>query len=139
MSRPDRITATHFGVSDLTADRLVSVIDDDPSLRRAIVVLVRSLGYSAQGFASAEDFLAIHSGSQWGCIITDIQMPGMSGIELKKTLERLGVRTPVVMITARTEGQLLDRALASGAIGLLRKPFDEAALVDFLGKAFSSP
>lgn len=138
MSRPKGITATHSGVSNLTADRLVSVIDDDPSLRRAIVVLVRSLGYSAQGFASAEEFLAIYGGSQWGCIITDIQMPGMSGIELKETLDRLGILTPVVLITARTESQLLDRALASGAIGLLRKPFDEGALVEFLGKAFSS-
>ena len=116
---------------------LISVIDDDASLRRAIVSLVRSLGYTAHGFASAEEFLDAKEEVQSNCIITDIQMPGMSGIELKEALDKRGLVTPVIMITARTEPPLLARALSSGAAGLLRKPFEADAFVQCLEKALA--
>jgi FixJ family two-component response regulator len=116
---------------------IISVIDDDASLRRAIVALVRSLGHIAHGFASAEEFLDAEADTRSDCIITDIQMPGMSGIDLKEALDRRGLQTPVIMITARTEAPLLARAMSSGAAGLLRKPFEAEAFVQCLEQALS--
>jgi FixJ family two-component response regulator len=118
---------------------LISVIDDDGSLRRAVVALVRSLGYAASGHASAEDFLATGEIDRSACVITDIQMPGMSGIDLKRALDARNSRVPVIMITARTEEALLERARASGASDLLRKPFDADSFVRSLDRALSGP
>jgi len=107
----------------------VSVVEDDDSLRTAIVGLLDSLGYRVKAYASAEAFLNDPSGAKADCIITDIQMPGLSGIELKQQLDRLGVVTPVIMVTARTEPSLHARGKASGAVCVLQKPFQEADLV----------
>lgn len=115
---------------------LIAIIDDDASLRLALVGLVRSLGYRADGFASAEDFL----GGAWrdsACIVTDIQMSGLSGIELKQRLAAEGGVAPVIMITARTETGLHERALASGALCVLKKPFAAEALIECLDKALA--
>lgn len=114
---------------------LISIIDDDDSLRVALVGLVRSLGYRASGFASAEDFLAAASARESACIVTDIQMPGLSGIDLKLRLTADGWAAPVIMITARTEQTLRERAFASGAVCVLQKPFAAEALVACLEKA----
>jgi FixJ family two-component response regulator len=119
-------------------DQLISVIDDDASLRRAIVSLVRSLGYDASGHASAEDFLATDECDRSKCIITDIQMPGMSGIDLKRILDIRHSRVPVIMITARTEEALLERARASGAAYLLRKPFEADVFAECLERAVAT-
>ncbi len=105
------------------------MVEDDDSLRVAIVGLLDSLGYRVQAYASAESFLADDAGSAADCIITDIQMPGLSGIELKRRLDETGVTTPVIMVTARTEAVLHARARASGAACVLQKPFQEADLV----------
>lgn len=107
----------------------VSVVEDDYSLRIAIAGLLDSLGYRVKTYASAEAFLEDPAGHQADCIITDIQMPGLSGIELKQYLDALGVVTPVIMVTARTEPSLHARARASGAACVLQKPFQEADLV----------
>ncbi|MDB5421793.1 MAG: response regulator [Brevundimonas sp.] len=107
----------------------VSVVEDDDSLRIAIVGLLDSLGYRVKAYSSAETFLDDPSGHEADCIITDIQMPGLNGIELKQRLDRLGVRTPVIMVTARTDASLHARAQASGAICVLQKPFQERDLV----------
>jgi FixJ family two-component response regulator len=114
---------------------LISVIDDDDSLRAALVGLVRSLGYEVRGFGSAEEFLQADAVRTANCIITDIQMPGMSGIELKRHLTAQQVPAPVIMITARPEADLEAKALASGAFCFLRKPFDASVLIDWVGKA----
>ncbi len=98
-------------------------------MRIAIVGLLDSLGYRVKAYASAEAFLADPSGPEVDCIITDIQMPGLSGIELKQSLDRLGIETPVIMVTARTELSLHARAKASGAVCVLLKPFQELDLV----------
>lgn len=107
----------------------VSVVEDDDSLRVAIVDLLDSLGYQVKAYASAETFLDDLPAGAADCIITDIQMPGLSGIDLKQRLDALGVRTPVIMVTARTEAALHARARASGAVCVLQKPFEEAELV----------
>ena len=117
-------------------DPLISVVEDDPSLLRAMVGLVESLGYRAAGHASAEAFLADGNLAS-DCIITDIQMPGLSGIDLKRRLVELGRQMPVIMVTARTEAALLAKARASGPVCLLQKPFTADAFVACLKAALS--
>ena len=94
-----------------------------------------SLGYSARGFASAEDFVANGWKSWCDCVITDIHMPGMSGFDLKRLLTLQDSNVPVIMITARNDPGLEARAAAAGVICLLRKPFESTALIDCLDRA----
>jgi FixJ family two-component response regulator len=108
---------------------LISIIDDDESMRLALAGLVRSFGFEARTFESAENFLSSGANESWSCIITDIQMPGISGIELKRWLDKHANTAPVIMITAHSEARLHAQALASGAIYLLKKPFDADALL----------
>jgi FixJ family two-component response regulator len=103
------------------AGPLISIVDDD-SMRGAVVALVRSAGYDAHGFASAEEFLGSGTVESFACIITDIQMPGMSGIDLKEHLVASQYLVPVIMITARHDPGLEQEAIASGAACFLRKP-----------------
>jgi FixJ family two-component response regulator len=117
---------------------VVSIIDDDASVRGAIVALVRSAGYEARGFASAVEFLASGAAERSACIITDIQMPGMSGIELKEHLEASRLPVPVIMITARHDPGLEEAANASGAVCFLRKPFDANVLIACLEDALKA-
>lgn len=121
----------------MAQDTLISIIDDDDSLRSALVGLVRSLGYRASGFANAEDFLAADEANASAAIVTDIQMPGLSGIELKERLTADGCAAPVIMITARAEAGLQERAFASGALCVLKKPFAAEALIDCLERALA--
>jgi FixJ family two-component response regulator len=108
---------------------LISIVDDDDSMRNALVGLVRSLGHDARGFASAEDFLACDDLDRFSCAITDIQMPGMSGFELKRQLDERHGTLPVIMITARSEPGVREKAMSSGAAFFLRKPFETETLV----------
>lgn len=121
----------------MVQNALISIIDDDDSLRAALVGLVRSLGYRANGFANAEDFLATDSSDLSAAIVTDIQMPGLSGIELKQRLVADGCSAPVIMITARGEEGLKERAFASGALCVLKKPFAAEALIECLERALA--
>jgi FixJ family two-component response regulator len=119
----------------VSGELLVAVIDDDASYRTALVDSLCSLGYGARGFASAEDFIAADVEGSCDCIITDIHMPGMSGVDLKGLLMARDSRVPVIMITAHKEPGLEARASAIGAICLLGKPFETNALVGFLETA----
>lgn len=116
----------------------IAVIDDDDSLRIALIALVRSAGYTARGFGSAEEFLADGTAQSFACLITDIQMPGMSGIELNEQLAVTGRKLPVIMITARHDAGLEERAMASGALCFLRKPFEADALIHCLERALNA-
>lgn len=122
----------------MTSPPLIAAIDDDDSIRSAVVTLVRSCGYEARGFASAEEFLAGGAAERFACIITDIQMPGMTGIELKLHLVASEQSTPVIMITARQEPGLEEKAHASGAVCFLRKPFEANVLIDCVESALRS-
>lgn len=122
----------------MESGRLISVIDDDDSMRRAVVALVRSAGYDARGYESAEEFLETMDTLAFGCIVTDIQMPGLSGIQLKHHLTARQNRTPVIMITAREDPSLEQQALASGAVCFLRKPFQAEEFVACLEKALQA-
>jgi FixJ family two-component response regulator len=119
-------------------DAVISVIDDDEATCSAVAGLMRAKGFSVSAYHSAEDFLRAGAGEASQCIITDIQMPGLSGIELKQRLDTENCKTPVIMITARLEQRLHNLALASGAFCLLRKPFKAAALIACVEKALAT-
>jgi FixJ family two-component response regulator len=116
---------------------LVAVIDDDDPFRTALVESLCSLGYGARGFASAEEFVGANGEASCDCVITDIQMPGMSGFDLQRLLTSRDCRVPVIMITARAEPELEARAAGTGAICLLRKPFEANSLIDCLKRALN--
>ena len=107
---------------------LVSVVDDDESVRESLPDLIRELGYQTRAFASAEDFLASDAVHRTACLILDVAMPGMSGLELQRELGRRKVQVPIVFITAHAELALRPRVLELGAVDCLYKPFSEAAL-----------
>jgi FixJ family two-component response regulator len=107
----------------------IAVIDDDESFRIALVESLSSLGYGASGCASAEDYIDAIGGRSFNCIVTDIHMPGMSGLDLMKCLASRGATTPVILITARSDSNLEAKAAAAGAACLLRKPFEISALI----------
>ena len=117
---------------------LIAVVEDDESLRESVVGLVRSLGYRTSAWESADAFLAAGQAAACDCIITDIQMPGASGIDLKLALTQAGCAVPVIMVTARTEAALHERARASGAVCLLKKPFAAEALIECLESALAA-
>jgi len=122
----------------VSKELLIAVIDDDESFRTALVELLCSLGYGVRHFASAEEFVAAGRVNSYDCIVTDIHMPGMSGIDLKRLLTANDHRVPVMMITARTEPGLEASALACGAVCLLRKPFETDALIGSLENALKA-
>ena len=109
--------------------RSVSIIDDDASLRIALTTFLRSFGYAASGFGSVEEFEIAPEYQSAACVVTDIQLPGQSGIDLKRHLGRARPDVPVIMITARSESALLASARSSGAYCLLQKPFAGDLLV----------
>lgn len=121
----------------MPSELFVAIIDDDESFRTALFESLFSLGYGAQGFASAEEFLAANVEGSCACVITDIHMPGMSGFDLKRVLTARESKIPVIMITARTEPALEAQAVASGAVCLLRKPFESNALIACLERALT--
>ena len=131
----DLPTVSRTTMETRMALRLIAIVDDDDSMRDALVGLFRSLGYDARGFASAEEFLACSELERFTCIITDIQMPGMNGFELKRQLDQRHGKLPVIMITARSEPGLEAKAISSGAACFLRKPFETETLVNCLEKA----
>ena len=115
-------------------DLPICVIDDDESTRMALAGLLRLLGFEAKIYGSAEEFLSVGSLHPC-CIISDVHMPGISGIDLKRRLDESGETAPVILITGRSEPRLLAEATASGAICVLRTPFDAEALLAGLRQA----
>ena len=117
---------------------LISIIDDDALARDGIQALIESLGYKAVSFSSAEHFLASSAIAETTCLITDLQMPGLSGLELQEALRSQGHRMPVILITAYPNESRRNRAIACGAVGFLSKPFDDASLIECLATAIKS-
>jgi FixJ family two-component response regulator len=117
---------------------VISIIDDDASIRVATNRLIRSLGYVAHTFASAEEFLAAPEANQTSCMIVDVQMPGMSGIELQGLLLAQGRRMPIIFITAFPEPRIRDCVMAKGALAFLEKPFDGSKLVSLIRDAMAA-
>jgi FixJ family two-component response regulator len=116
----------------------ISIIDDDPIVREAIADLVQSLGYEAATFESAEQFLASGAVAQTSCLITDLHMPGQSGLDLQKQLLAEGHRTPVIFVTAFLDEKFRNRAMNAGAVAFLSKPFRDDTLIDCVKNALNS-
>jgi FixJ family two-component response regulator len=114
---------------------LVSVVDDDESVRESLPDMLRQLGFAAQAFSSAEAFLASEVVGETRCLILDVAMPGMSGPDLQQELTRRHQQIPIVFITAHEDATIRPRLLARGAVECLFKPFSETALLDALNAA----
>jgi FixJ family two-component response regulator len=119
----------HPGKIDLSKHPLIAIIDDDASVRATTDSLVRSFGYVVHTFASAEAFLQSSRLDDFECVITDVQMPGMSGVQLQDHLRARGSRVPFVFFTAFPDEKTRAQALAAGAVCYLTKPFDGDSLV----------
>ncbi len=118
---------------------LISVVDDDPSVRESLESLIRSVGFAVKVFASAEEFLNSPRVLETNCLILDVRLPGMDGIELHRHLLAKKWKVPVIFITAHaSEEHLRAQALRSGAVGYLIKPFSEESLLDAIDAALDS-
>jgi FixJ family two-component response regulator len=117
---------------------LVAVVDDDHSMRAALQGLLKAAGVPSQAFASAEEFLKSGQQHQTACLITDIRMPGISGLELQARLNAEHCRIPTIFITAHDDAQTRMRALRAGAVEFLAKPFDDEALLETVRAALES-
>ena len=117
---------------------IIAVVDDDEAVRAAIENLVRSLDLGVAVFASAEAFLASTIRRCVACLITDVQMPGMSGIDLQRHLAATGDAVPVILITAFPRDDVRSQAEAEGAYGYLAKPFDGPRLIECIERALSA-
>ena len=114
---------------------LISIIDDDESMRCAVKSLVTSLGLNARTFASAEEFLRSSQVEHTSCLITDLQMPGLNGVELQRMLLAQGHHIPIIFMTAFPEERMRTRAIEAGALGFLSKPFESQMLINLIEKA----
>ena len=119
----------------MTDDATVFVVDDDASVRDALSLLISLKGLRAALFASAEDFLAVYDPAWRGCLLTDLKMPGLSGLDLQQALRDRGVALPVVVLTAHGDVNTTRRALKAGAHDFLEKPVDDDVLMDVLTNA----
>jgi FixJ family two-component response regulator len=117
---------------------VISIVDDDSSMRDATSALVRSLGFTVATFASAEDFLESSRVDDTACLITDVQMPGLSGVELQSRLIAQGRNMPIIGVTAFPEESVRSQMLEAGAVGFLSKPFNDECLINCLATALKS-
>ncbi len=116
---------------------MIAIVDDDEAVRESTRALVRSLGYNASTFSSAEEFLDSNPGDT-SCLILDVQMKGLSGVELQELLIAQGRRTPIIFVTAFPDERTRSKVLAAGAIGFLSKPCSDEKLTKFLDMAIAN-
>ncbi|WP_271165125.1 response regulator transcription factor [Brevundimonas intermedia] len=115
--------------------RVVIVVDDDPMVRRALDSLFRSIGLTTALYESATAFLAVDAPTANSCIVTDVRMPGLSGLDFQKVLAARGVTTPVILITGHGDVPMSVRAMKAGAVDFLTKPFRDQDLIDAVNEA----
>lgn len=116
----------------------VFVVDDDPALRDSLNFLIRSVGLPVETFGSANEFLAACDPARSGCLLVDIRMPGVSGLELLERLRGRGVDTPAIVITAHGDVPAAVRAMKAGAVDFLEKPFNDQLLLDAIHRALEA-
>jgi FixJ family two-component response regulator len=109
---------------------LIAIVDDDTWVRRSLARLLKSAGFRAETFVSAEEYLAAGNHEGTGCIIVDIGLPGMNGLELERRLTADHKRRPIVFVSARNEPEVRDEATLAGAVTFLGKPFDDHSLLE---------
>jgi FixJ family two-component response regulator len=117
---------------------LVAIVDDDNSIRTAVQDLLEAVSLPVQAFASAEEFLRSGKQRVTACLIVDIRMPGMSGLELQEKLNAEGCRIPIIFITAHGDEKIRAQALRAGAVEFLTKPFDDEILIESVRAALES-
>jgi len=117
---------------------MVAIVDDDDLMRSALQGLLKSAGLPAQAFASAEEFLKSGQQHQVGCLVADIRMPGISGLELQAKLNADHCRIPTIFITAHGDEKMRMQALRAGAVEFMAKPFDDEALLESVRAALES-
>ena len=122
----------------MSAAPLISVVDDDDSLRNSLNNLIRSVGFGVQGFSSAEAFLKSNQLHDTACLILDVRMPGMNGLELQRHLVATNYGIPIIFITSHADDNARTRALEAGAVDFLYKPFREEALLNAIHEALKS-
>ena len=113
-----------------SSSQLVAIVDDDRSVQSAVKDLMESAGLEAQCFGSAEEFLEPDQRHEMACIVADVRMPGMSGLELQAKLNAEGSRIPIIFITAHGDAKMKMQALKAGAVEFLSKPFDDEVLLE---------
>jgi FixJ family two-component response regulator len=118
--------------------KFVAIVDDDDSMRDALGGLLKAVGFPTRAFASAEEFLKSGQHRQTSCLIADIRMPGMSGLELQAQLNTERCRIPIIFITAHGDAKMRIQALRAGAVEFLSKPFDEEVLLESVRAALES-
>jgi FixJ family two-component response regulator len=118
--------------------KMVAIVDDDDLMRTALLGLLKSAGLLAQAFASADEFLRSGHQHDTACLITDIRMPGMSGLELQAQLNADHCRIPTIFITAHGDAKMRMQAMRAGAVEFLAKPFDDEALLESVRAALES-
>jgi FixJ family two-component response regulator len=109
---------------------LISIVDDDDALRNSLDDLIRSIGFQTQGFRSAEEFLSSNQARDAACLILDVRMPGMSGLDLQRQIVAGNWRIPIIFITSHVDDVARQRALDAGAVAFLYKPFREEELLN---------
>ena len=114
---------------------IISIVDDDDSVRNSLDDLIRSIGFQTQGFASAEAFLNSNGARNTACLILDVRMPGMNGLDLQRQIVAANWRIPIIFITSHADDDARARALDAGAVAFLYKPFREKELVDAIDAA----
>lgn len=114
---------------------LISIVDDNPSVLKSLDRLLKSLGFKVQAFASAEDFLQSGDQSNTACLILDVRLPGMNGLELLRQLATAMSDIPIVFVSAHDDAEVKDQALAAGAVAFLSKPFSEDVLLKAVNSA----
>jgi FixJ family two-component response regulator len=122
----------------MTHESFIAVVDDDASVREAATNLFRSMGFKVRAFASAEDFLSSGAVEDASCLVLDVQMPGMGGLNLQSHLAAAGRHIPIVFVTGYPDDTVRAKALQSGAVCFLTKPFDEGELLDGLRTALTT-
>ena len=114
---------------------LISIVDDDDSIRNSLDNLIRSVGFHAQGFSSAEAFLSSNQAQDTACLILDMRLPGMNGLDLQRQIVAANWRIPIIFITSHADGDAEARALDAGAVDYLYKPFREEQLLNAIDAA----
>ena len=124
-------------VSMVEEQTMIYVIDDDESVRKAFGRLLRSVNLEVETFSSAEEFLKGPKANRNACIIVDIRMPGLTGLDLQRKLKDQGIQIPVIVITASDDAQVREQARELGAVAFFRKPIDDQALLDAISWAIN--
>jgi FixJ family two-component response regulator len=117
------------------ADPKVFIVDDDAAVRRSIRMLIRTIGIEAEAFASAKEFLDAYDPRQPGCLVLDVRMPGMSGLELQEKLRDMDANLPIIFVTAHGDVPMAVNAMRSGAVDFIQKPFRDQELIDRVQQA----